>query len=78
VKLFKHDWFELQYIGSFKDGLRIFRLPGEEKSWRRLARAGYVTLEAVKVRRWGPGFRTIAAITPAGREALATYTRTEA
>ena len=73
MKLFEHDWFELQYAGSFKNG-RVFTLPGEESRWRRLARAGYVTLETVKVKR-GPGFRKVATITPAGREALAAYER---
>ena len=76
MKLFERDWYDLQYIGSFNDGSRIFRLPGDEKRWRRLARAGYVTLESDKSKR-DSIFRTVAVITPAGREALAAYERAE-
>jgi len=73
MKLFEQDWHELEYAGSFKTG-RVFPLPGEMPRWRRLARAGYVTLDVVKVKR-GAGFRTVALITPAGRDALAVRTR---
>jgi hypothetical protein len=65
------DYDNLEYVGSFKSG-RVFAQLDDMPSFKRLERAGLVTLEVIQPhpKRWPSRYRTVVSLTDKGRTTL--------